>query len=51
MLIEGLYGKQFLLYNFNAIDADVLGTAYEQYLGHIIAAPDAAEVVEKTRQT
>ena len=48
VLIEGLYGKQFLLYNFNAIDADVLGTAYEQYLGHIIAAPDAAEVLEKS---
>ncbi len=58
VLIEGLYGKQFLLYNFNAIDADVLGTAYEQYLGHIITdtpAPlslslgpaEAAEVVEK----
>ena len=48
VLIEGLYGKQFLLYNFNAIDADVLGTAYEQYLGHIIAAPDAVEVLEKS---
>jgi type I restriction-modification system DNA methylase subunit len=48
VLIEGLYGKQFLLYNFNAIDADVLGTAYEQYLGHVIAAPDAAEVLEKS---
>lgn len=50
VLIEGLYGKQYLLYNFNAIDADVLGTAYEQYLGHIVATgtgPDAAEVVEK----
>lgn len=49
VLIEGLYGKQFLLYNFNAIDADVLGTAYEQYLGHIVAseASPAAEVVEK----
>ena len=48
VLIEGLYGKQFLLYNFNAIDADVLGTAYEQYLGHVIAAPRrSAEVVEK----
>ena len=46
-LIEGLYGKSYILYNFNAIDADVLGTAYEQYLGHVIADPDAAEVVEK----
>ena len=49
VLIEGLYGKQFLLYNFNAIDANVLGTAYEQYLGHIVAseASPAAEMVEK----
>ncbi len=55
VLIEGLYGKQYLLYNFNAIDADVLGTAYEQYLGHVIAdtsaslsaGPDAAEVLER----
>ncbi|MBM4459130.1 MAG: hypothetical protein FJ011_15440 [Chloroflexi bacterium] len=47
VLIEGLYGKQYLLYNFNAIDADVLGTAYEQYLGHVIADPEAAEVVAK----
>ena len=44
-----MYGKQFLLYNFNAIDADVLGTAYEQYLGHIVAseANPAVEMVEK----
>jgi type I restriction-modification system DNA methylase subunit len=46
-LIEGLYGKQYLLYNFNAIDADVLGAAYEQYLGHVISDPAAAEVVER----
>lgn len=46
-VIEGLYGKQYLLYNFNAIDADVLGTAYEQYLGHVIADTQAAEIVEK----
>ena len=46
-VIDGLYGRQYLLYNFNAIDADVLGTAYEQYLGHVITNPDAAEVVEK----
>jgi len=42
VLIEGLYGKQFLRYNFNAIDADVLGTAYEQYLGHIISDTSTA---------
>ncbi len=49
-LIEELYGRRYVLYNFNAIDADVLGTAYEQYLGHVIADPDAAEVVEKRRK-
>jgi len=36
-VIEGLYEKNFTRYNFNALDADVLGTAYEQYLGHVVA--------------
>ena len=35
-LIEGLYEKNYVRYNFNALEADVLGTAYEQYLGHIV---------------
>ena len=35
-LIRGLYEKNFVRYNFNALEADVLGTAYEQYLGHIV---------------
>ncbi|MDQ3006946.1 MAG: N-6 DNA methylase, partial [Chloroflexota bacterium] len=35
-IIEGLYEKNFTRYNFNALDADVLGTAYEQYLGHVV---------------
>lgn len=35
-VIEGLYEKNFIQYNFNAIEADVLGTAYEQYLGSIV---------------
>ena len=35
-LIHGLYEKNFVRYNFNALEADVLGTAYEQYLGHIV---------------
>jgi type I restriction-modification system DNA methylase subunit len=46
-IIEGLYEKNFVRYNFNAIDADVLGTAYEQYLGQVVADPNAAEAVEK----
>ena len=51
-IIEGLYEKRggYVRYNFNAIDADVLGTAYEQYLGYIIAAPKAAQVVEKRQK-
>jgi len=35
-IIEGLYEKNYTRYNFNALDADVLGTAYEQYLGHVV---------------
>jgi type I restriction-modification system DNA methylase subunit len=41
-VIEGLYEKNYVLYNFNALDADVLGTAYEQYLGHVVAEGDAS---------
>ena len=39
-LVEGLHEKRggYTQYNFNAIDADVLGTVYEQYLGHVVAA-------------
>jgi type I restriction-modification system DNA methylase subunit len=50
ILIEGLHEKRggYVRYNFNAIDADVLGTVYEQYLGHVITNPEAAEVVEKS---
>lgn len=46
-MIDGLYGTSYFTYDFNAIDADVLGTVYEQYLGHIVTNPQAAEVVEK----
>ncbi|MBM4424257.1 MAG: hypothetical protein FJ030_12860 [Chloroflexi bacterium] len=49
-LIHDLHEKRFVRYNFNAIDADVLGTAYEQYLGHVITDPEAAEVVEKRQK-
>jgi type I restriction-modification system DNA methylase subunit len=40
-VIEGLYEKDHVRYNFSALDADVLGTAYEQYLGHVIAKGEA----------
>jgi hypothetical protein len=45
VLIEGLYEKRggYVRYNFNAIDADVLGTAYEQYLGYVITEPGRGE--------
>jgi len=35
-LIRGLYEKNFVRYNFNALEADVLGTVYQQYLGHVV---------------
>ena len=39
--IEGLYGTRngSVEYDFGAIDADVLGGAYEQYLGQLAKAP------------
>jgi type I restriction-modification system DNA methylase subunit len=37
-VIEGLYGTKYLTYNFNALEADVLGTVYEQYLGSVMTA-------------
>jgi type I restriction-modification system DNA methylase subunit len=36
-VIEGLYQKHYILYNFNALESDVLGTVYEQYLGAVVA--------------
>jgi len=35
-IIDGLYERKFIRYNFNAIEADVLGTVYEQYLGAVV---------------
>jgi type I restriction-modification system DNA methylase subunit len=48
-VIEGLYEKNYVRYNFNALDADVLGTAYEQYLGHVIAEGEAQVHIEEKR--
>src|SRR6266498_3245193 len=48
-VIEGLYEKNFTRYNFNALDADVLGTAYEQYLGHVVAEGATETHVEEKR--
>jgi type I restriction-modification system DNA methylase subunit len=48
-VIEGLYEKNYVRYNFNALDADVLGTAYEQYLGHVVAEAAGETHVEAKR--
>jgi len=48
-IINGLYQKDFVRYNFNALEADVLGTAYEQYLGHIVAESETETHVEEKR--
>ncbi len=48
-IIEGLYELPggYGLYDFNAIDADVLGGIYEQYLGHRAQDPEGKQVVDK----
>ncbi|MBL1171462.1 MAG: N-6 DNA methylase [Chloroflexi bacterium] len=48
-IINGLYQKDYVRYNFNALEADVLGTAYEQYLGHIVAESETETHVEEKR--
>jgi type I restriction-modification system DNA methylase subunit len=48
-IINGLYEKNYTRYNFNALEADVLGTAYEQYLGHIVAEGETETHVEEKR--
>ena len=48
-VIEGLYEKDLLFYNFNALDADVLGTVYEQYLGHVVAEREGESHVQEKR--
>jgi len=48
-VINGLYAPQgrFVKYNFAAIDADVLGNIYEQYLSHILKkTPKRAKLKE-----
>jgi type I restriction-modification system DNA methylase subunit len=48
-VVEGLYQVPggYGQYDFNAIDADVLGTIYEQYLGHRAQDPEGKQVVDK----
>jgi len=48
-IIKGLYQvpSGYGDYDFNAIDADVMGTIYEQYLGHRAQDPEGKQVVDK----
>jgi len=48
-IIEGLYQVPggYGDYDFNAIDADVMGTIYEQYLGHRAQDPEGKQVVDR----
>jgi len=50
IIINGLYETEdrSIRYDFSAIDADVLGSMYEQYLGHILKkTPTRTTVTEK----
>jgi len=48
-IIEGLYytKDKSLAYDFSAIEADVLGNIYEQYLGHIIKKGEIRAKLDK----
>jgi len=48
-IIEMFYGKQgYYEYDFSAISADVLGTVYEQYLGHRLSQTKKGKVSSVT---
>jgi type I restriction-modification system DNA methylase subunit/DNA-binding transcriptional MerR regulator len=52
-IVEGLYQVPggYGFYDFNAIDADVMGTIYEQYLGHRAQDPEGKQAVgERARR-
>jgi type I restriction-modification system DNA methylase subunit len=51
-ILNGLYETkdQSIRYDFSAIDADVLGSMYEQYLGHILKKTPKRATVQETRQ-
>ncbi|MGQ9628647.1 MAG: Eco57I restriction-modification methylase domain-containing protein, partial [Anaerolineae bacterium] len=48
-IINELYDvpDTYATYNFSAIDADVLGAIYEQYLGYRVQDPEGKQVVDK----
>lgn len=51
-VIESLYQTQDgnIHYDFNAINADVLGNIYEQYLGHILKKTSTTAKLKETHQ-
>ncbi|MBI5574280.1 MAG: N-6 DNA methylase [Elusimicrobia bacterium] len=51
-VIESLYQTQDgnIHYDFNAINADVLGNIYEQYLGHILKKTSTTTKLKETHQ-
>jgi len=51
-VIEGLYGMrdEVPTYNFDAIDVDVLGGIYEQYLGYRQGLPEEVEEAKRRRR-
>ncbi len=51
-IINGLYDSPggFISYNFNAIDADVLGSIYEQYLGFKALDPTGQEAIDLAKR-
>jgi type I restriction-modification system DNA methylase subunit len=50
-IIDGLYERKFIRYNFNAIEADVLGTVYEQYLGAVVTESQQESIQNNKQPT
>lgn len=51
-IIDGLYrSKNFQEYDFSIIDADVLGSVYEQYLGNLLSKSDDGDISKKKRKS
>lgn len=51
-IINGLYrSKNGQEYDFSIIDADVLGSVYEQYLGHLLQKSDDGDTSKKKRKS
>lgn len=51
-IVNGLYvSKNGQEYDFSVIDADVLGSVYEQYLGHLLSKADDGDISKKKRKS